>query len=113
MDCAFLGQRLKLEPVGGISDIISSFGSTSPWNRGTVIVVGQGRAGKSAVIDALVGKCFKKGGYESTVGVEHCSREISHSVVREGRSWEGRVDDSHALEEIFALQIVKRYVLFS
>lgn len=83
-------------------------GATSPWNRGTVIIVGQGRAGKSAATDALLGNSFRVEGYESTIGAEHCSRSIKFSEVQRGISWTDSLDDRNVLEKTMALETKKR-----
>ena len=84
--------------------------TTAPWNRGTVIVVGQGRAGKSAATDALLGNGFRAGGYESTIGAEQCTRSISHAVLRQGQGWGDGEEESNLLEMTLALEVTKRYV---
>ena len=49
--------------------------ATLPWRRGRLVLLGQGRAGKSSTVRSLVGKPFD-GNQASTVGVETASCEI-------------------------------------
>jgi GTPase SAR1 family protein len=53
-----------------------------PWNRSRITLVGQGRAGKTALANNLMGKRFQE--TPSTIGIEKFERQILHGEMREG-----------------------------
>ena len=61
----------------------------TPWNGTVIGVVGEGRAGKTSLINALLGKPSTQS--PSTIGVDTYSLSISETMVSEGGRW--RKDD--------------------
>lgn len=75
--------------------MLASQGSAS-WNRGTVILGGPGRAGKTALMHSLVGDRYPPGGYSSTVGADICTRTVKQLQGSRGRDSAGDSDSDEA-----------------
>jgi GTPase SAR1 family protein len=56
---------------------------TVSWNRSKIMLVGQGRAGKTALANNMMGKEFKKDS-ESTIGAERFERKLMCGMMKEG-----------------------------
>jgi GTPase SAR1 family protein len=56
---------------------------TVSWNRSKIMLVGQGRAGKTALANNMMGKEFRKG-TESTIGAERFERKLMCGMMKEG-----------------------------
>jgi GTPase SAR1 family protein len=53
------------------------------WNRSKIMLVGQGRAGKTALARSMMGEPFKE--TSSTIGGELFEREIREGSVKGGK----------------------------
>jgi GTPase SAR1 family protein len=53
------------------------------WNRSKIMLVGQGRAGKTALARSMMGEPFRE--TPSTIGGELFEREIREGNVRRGK----------------------------
>ena len=63
------------------------------WRRSKIMIVGEGRAGKTAVANAVMGKAFVPHS-ASTVGLEELTCEVKYAAVgSEKGQWSQRADD--------------------
>jgi len=56
---------------------------SEPWNRSNVMLVGEGRVGKTALCRSLMGKPFIH--TESTVGLNQLTCDVKLSISNDGR----------------------------
>lgn len=67
-----------------------------PWRRGRLVLLGQGRAGKTSTVRSLVGKPFDEA-QNSTLGVETSSCEIHRSDAVNWHETEGHSSETEGL----------------
>ena len=58
---------------------------SKPWNRSKVMLVGEGRAGKTALCNSMLGKPFVE--TESTVGLTQLTCEVQRAAADGNRRW--------------------------
>ena len=56
-----------------------------PWARGKLLIVGEGRAGKTALCRSITGQVFEE--TKSTVGIEAVTKDVAYSAVNEWGEW--------------------------
>ncbi|KAJ1382607.1 hypothetical protein B484DRAFT_411409, partial [Ochromonadaceae sp. CCMP2298] len=55
---------------------------SKPWGRSKIMIVGEGRAGKSALANSIIGRPFSQ--TESTVGINQLTCDIKYAAVGGG-----------------------------
>jgi GTPase SAR1 family protein len=76
-----------------------------PWNRSKIMLVGQGRAGKTALANNMMGKEFMPD-TKSTIGAEKFERKLTSGKIKEGEKGvvlEEYVSSPKELESMMAL----------
>jgi len=78
---------------------------TKPWGRSKIMIVGDGRAGKTALANSIMGEEFRH--TESTIGISQMTCDVKHAEVGAG-SWEEYVKPSNELEAALAKIVAAR-----
>ena len=60
-------------------------GGSKPWNRSKVMLVGEGRVGKTALCNSMMGKPFVE--TDSTVGLTQLTCDVRRAAVTSNRRW--------------------------
>ena len=60
-------------------------GGSKPWNRSKVMIVGEGRVGKTALCNSMTGKPFEE--TESTVGLTQLTCDVQRAAATNDRRW--------------------------
>ncbi|MFX8569923.1 hypothetical protein ABTM09_20770, partial [Acinetobacter baumannii] len=55
------------------------------WNRSKIMIVGEGRAGKTALANSIIGRKFEE--TTSTIGIEQFTCDVKVEGIGVGGSW--------------------------
>jgi GTPase SAR1 family protein len=80
-------------------------GSVS-WNRCSIMLVGQGRAGKTALANNMMGKSIEHHTV-STIGIEKFERKILHGMIRSDGKLQEHLTPESELEDMLAAESLK------
>lgn len=73
------------------------------WGRSKIMIVGEGRAGKTALANSIIGKDFQS--TDSTIGINHLTCDIKYAAVG-GDSWSEYVKPQKELEAALAQMLM-------
>ncbi|KAJ1434132.1 hypothetical protein B484DRAFT_429324 [Ochromonadaceae sp. CCMP2298] len=76
---------------------------SKPWGRSKIMIVGEGRAGKSALANSIIGRPFSQ--TESTVGINQLTCDIKYAAVG-GGEWGEFVKPEREFEAALAQLLV-------
>jgi GTPase SAR1 family protein len=76
------------------------------WNRCRISIVGEGRAGKTALSRSLEGKAFEQ--TTSTIGVSRFTCEVKHVAVGASGAWQSVARPEKELENALADMVTER-----
>ena len=79
---------------------------TCPWNRSKIMIVGPGRAGKSALTRSILGEPFEKD-LQSTVGIQALTCDVKYTGLSTDGHWEKYLAPKKLLEEALAKEIYR------
>eukprot|EP01038_Epipyxis_sp_PR26KG_P012322 gene12322-16526_t len=88
------------------SSKILSNKSDSKWNRSKVCMVGEGRAGKTAIVNTLLGMKFED--TKSTIGINEITCDVKHAFInnQSDHTWVVSSKAERELEDAIASMIV-------
>lgn len=75
----------------------------SEWGRSKIMIVGEGRAGKSAFANTIIGRPFSD--TESTVGINQLTCDIKYASIGSGNGWAESKRPERELEAAVAVMV--------
>lgn len=79
---------------------------TCPWNRSKIMIVGPGRAGKTALTRSILGEPFEKD-LISTIGINQFTCDVKYTGLSTDGEWEKYSEPKKLLEEAIAKEIYR------
>ena len=77
---------------------------SKPWNRSKIMIVGEGRAGKTALANSIIGKKFSE--TESTIGIGQFTCDVKMANLGANGAWDDYANPEKELEIALAKMIL-------